>query len=140
MPLIKGHLAKFVLIACYLPLILLKSPLILVRMFFLTRNQGKFEDFLKAFPGVVKAFLPLSVLNICENTWRWTIHSAQFYIGANRGSNLKFETHNYFFSFIFSSYFIGSEIEIKNVNMRFKFGVAPYFCPLFALYFSKIAP
>ena len=85
MPLIKGHLAKFGLTAPYLPLILSKSPLILARMFNLMRNQVKVEDFLKAFPGVVKAYLPLSVLNICENTWRWTIHSAQFYIGANKG-------------------------------------------------------
>ena len=59
MPFIKGHLAEFGQIAPYLPLILRKSPLFLVKLLGLTQNQGKFEDFFKAFPGAVKAFLPL---------------------------------------------------------------------------------
>ena len=61
MPLIKGHLVKFGQIAPYLPLILTKSPLFLVKLLGLTRNQGKFEDFFKAFPCFAKASLPLSL-------------------------------------------------------------------------------
>ena len=61
MPLIKGHLVKFGQIDPYLPLILSKSPLFLVKFLGLMQNQGKFEDFYKFFPSFVNASLPLSL-------------------------------------------------------------------------------